>query len=220
MKGLLLKDFYMMVKYCKTYLFFVIIFLVLTITDRSNSVSSNSLFFVFYPCILVGLIPVTLLSYDERSKWNEYSGTLPYSKAQMVSAKYLIGMIIFGVLFVLSGIAQAVKMSINGTFSFGDYLVLMEMILIISCVTSSFMLPVIFKLGTEKGRITYLAMIVLICVGCFVAADYLNPLKLHFQITKSLPLEGILLLICIASIALYALSWYLSIVFYKKREEG
>ena len=219
MKGLLLKDFYMMVKYCKAYLFFIILFVALTITDRSNGVSSNSLFFVFYPCILVGLIPVTLLSYDERSNWNEYSGTLPYSKAQLVSAKYLIGMIVFGALFVLSGIAQAVKMSINGTFAFDDYLVLMEMILIISCVTSSFMLPVIFKMGTEKGRITYLAMIVLICVGCFVAADCLNSLKLHFQIMKSLPLEGILLIICIASIALYALSWYLSIVIYEKREE-
>ena len=47
-------------------------------------------------CLLCGMIPVNLLAYDERSRWLEYSGTLPYTKAQIVSGKYLVGIIVQG----------------------------------------------------------------------------------------------------------------------------
>jgi hypothetical protein len=35
------------------------------------------------------MLPVTLLSYDEKEKWHIYSGTFPYSRAQIVSSKYV-----------------------------------------------------------------------------------------------------------------------------------
>ena len=84
MKGLLLKDWYMMKKYCRYYLFVSIGFIILSM------MSSGNMFFIFYPCLLAGMIPVNLLGYDERSRWTEYVGTLPYTKTQIVSAKYLI----------------------------------------------------------------------------------------------------------------------------------
>ena len=86
MKGLLLKDWYMTKKYCRYYLFLIIGFIILSM------MSSGNMFFVFYPCVLCGMIPVNLLGYDERSRFTEYAGTLPYTKTQIVSAKYLIGL--------------------------------------------------------------------------------------------------------------------------------
>ena len=86
MKGLLLKDWYMMKKYCRYYLFVSIGFIILSM------ISSGNMFFVSYPCLLCGMIPVNLLGYDERSRWTEYVGTFPYTKTQIVSAKYLIGL--------------------------------------------------------------------------------------------------------------------------------
>ena len=59
MRALLLKDWYMARKYCDSYLFIVLVFLVLSF------VSDNVIFYT-YPCMMTGLLPYTLYSYDER----------------------------------------------------------------------------------------------------------------------------------------------------------
>lgn len=207
MKGLLLKDFYMTLKYCRAYLLIVAVFILVSFAGDDN------LFFVFYPCLLTGMIPVTLLAYDERSKWNEYCGTLPYSKAQIVSAKYLMGLFTQIFVLTLSAIAQAVKMNLTGTFVLSSYLVMMTILFIMSCVASSISLPFMFKLGVEKGRIAYFVMIGFVCAGSVAASSIFRT-----SLQTTISFSGILPLICITAVAIYALSWYLSIVFYKKRE--
>ena len=87
MKGLLLKDWYMMKKYCRMYIFIAAVFIAVSLVNNGN------MFFVFYPCLLCGMIPVNLLGYDERSRWMQYSGTMPYTKTQIVSGKYLVGLL-------------------------------------------------------------------------------------------------------------------------------
>ena len=42
---------------------------------------------IWLTCWLSAMIPAVLLIYDERSKWNSYCGTLPYSKSQIVSGR-------------------------------------------------------------------------------------------------------------------------------------
>ena len=113
MKGLLLKDWYMMKQYCRTYPVIAVAFMALSLVDSDN------LFFVFYPCLLCGMIPVTLLGYDERSGWVQYSGTMPYTKTQIVSEKYLISLFAQLTMLVATGIAQAVKMTLTGGFILG-----------------------------------------------------------------------------------------------------
>lgn len=110
MKGLLLKDWYMMKKYCKAYIAIIVVFIAVFL------VSNDNLFFVFYPCMICGMIPVNLLGYDERSHWVQYSGTMPYTKAQLVSGKYLIGLLAQLTILVVTGVVQAAKMIIAGDF--------------------------------------------------------------------------------------------------------
>ena len=107
MKGLLLKDWYMMRKYCRIYLVICLGFLFLSLMDSEN------MFFVFYPCLLTGIVPVNLLAYDERSRWLQYSGTLPYTRAQIVSGKYLIGLLIQAAVLSATGIVQSIRMAVN-----------------------------------------------------------------------------------------------------------
>ena len=96
MKGLLLKDLYMAAKYCRSILLVIVVFLSISFLGEDN------LIFGFYPCLFCGMIPASLLSYDERSKWNVYCGTLPYTRAQFVSVKYLFGLCAGAVVFILS----------------------------------------------------------------------------------------------------------------------
>ena len=209
MKGLLLKDFYMMAKYCRTYLLIGIVFIAVSFAGQD----SQNMFFVFYPCLLCGMIPVNLLAYDERSRWLEYSGTLPYTKAQLVSAKYLLGMIVQGAMLLAVGIAQLVRMELAGSFRLGEYALMMASIFAMATITSSISLPFMFRWGVEKGRVAYYCMIGFVCAGGYLGSVFFTQ---GSRLTVSSgPLLAVLLLLGAAA---YAASWLASIAMFRKRE--
>jgi len=203
MKGLLLKDWYMIKKYCRAY------FLVAAVFTAVALVNDTNMFFAFYPCLLCGMLPATLLAYDERSRWTEYSGTLPCTKAQLVSAKYLIGLLAQLSMLTLTGIAQGIRMHLQGRFSAGSFIVLLLLILSVSTLTASFYLPFVFRLGVEKGRTAYYVMVVSVCVAGSAGSSLLGG-----QLQPSL----LLVELAFAGVCIYALSWFLSIRLYEKRE--
>ena len=207
MKGLLLKDWYMMRKYCRSYLLIAAVFIAVSLYSNDN------LFFIFYPCLLCGMIPVNLLGYDERSRWMQYSGTLPYTKTQIVSAKYLIGLLAQVTILIVTGISQGVKMTVAGNFVFGEFVVLMLLMLIVATLTSSISLPFIFKLGVEKGRTAYFIMIGFVCGASILASSFFRG-----QLVAEIEPNAILAALAVAGIGVYALSWYLSVVFFKGRD--
>ena len=207
MKGLLLKDWYMVKKYCRAYLLIAIVFIAISFFSNDN------MFFVFYPCLLCGMIPVNLLAYDERSHWMQYSGTLPYTKTQIVSGKYLIGLLAQLTVLAATGIAHGVKMYAAGNFVLGDFAVLMLLMLIVSTLSSSICLPFVFKLGVEKGRTAYYVMVGFVCGASVLASSILRG-----QLMGEIQPDLILSLLAIVGISVYILSWYLSVVFFKKRE--
>ena len=205
MQGLLLKDWYMIKKYCRAYLLLAVIFTVVSFFGEDN------LFLVFYPCLLCGVIPVNLIAYDENSRWAQYSEALPYTRAQIVSSKYLIGIFIQLAVMILTVIAQSVRMNMAGNFSMSELLMIALTMLSIAGLSSAICLPFIFKMGVEKGRTAYYVMVGIVCAGA-VSASMLFGEQAEAQI--NLPIA----IIAVISVAIYALSWYLSIQFYKKRE--
>ena len=78
MKGLLKKDAYLLFKIGKPFFLICIVFLAVLFYSGSNI--SLSLF----PCLIAGIFPVTLISYEERDKWQSYSALLPVSRAKLV----------------------------------------------------------------------------------------------------------------------------------------
>ena len=208
MKGLLLKDLYMAARYCRMPILLAAVFLVVSYFSDTN------LFFLFYPCLVCGMIPITLLGYDENSKWLQYSRTMPYTCAQIVSAKYLIGLFAQLLMLLLTAIVQAVRMIKSGSFVLGEYLVLLMTLAVLSLVSSSISLPFMFKLGVQKGRLAYFVM-----VGLATAASVAASSIMGERLPEVAPVAGMVLpVFCLVGIGVYALSWYLSIVFFKKRE--
>ena len=143
----------------------------------------------------------------------QYSGTMPYTKVQIVSGKYLIGLLAQLTILLVMGVAQAVKMMIADDFVLGEFAVLMLLMLIVSTLTSSIPLPFVFKLGVEKGRTAYYVMIGFIC-GASVLASSLFRGQLGIEIKPNL----VLAILAVVGIGIYIFSWYMSIIFYKKRE--
>jgi len=206
-KGLLLKDWYMMKKYCRSYLVITVVFLAVSL------VSSDNLFFVFYPCLLCGMIPVNLLGYDERSRWMQYSAALPYTRKQIVSAKYLLGLFAQLAVLGVTGTVQGIRMAAADAFVFGEFIVLILLLLTVAAITSSISLPFIFKLGVEKGRTAYYVMVGFVCGASVLAGSYFSG-----QFTAEIQPNAFLAILALCGIGLYVLSWYLSVRFFQKRE--
>lgn len=195
MRGLLLKDWYLMKKHCKLYLLSVAMFL-------TASLFSENMFFAIYPCMVSVLLPVSLYSFDERSGWNVYSRTMPYRPADIVSAKFLIGLfcqLFVSVLFVL---LQGGKLVYTHSFSAPAVVNYLAFLAIGFCCASLY-LPLVFKLGVEKSRMAYMALIVIMCVAGVVAEPFA---------------QATLLIALPVALLIYIGSWRLSILFYTNRE--
>ena len=207
MRGLLLKDFYLIRKYCKGYAAVVILFLVVAFISPENPL------FFFYPCVFSALISVTLIAYDEREKWTTYAGTLPVTKAQIVSSKYCISLISGGVVMALVAVGQAVSRIRNGSMG-ADYGIYLSIMICIIFLIPAFILPFVFRLGAEKGRIAYVAVLVAaaVCVGAFMGTrdiPLVSGLSVNTAWAVILPL---------ASAAVYVISWLLTVRIYEKKE--
>lgn len=207
MKGLLLKDFYMLKKYCKTYLLLIGVFLIASFYDSDNW------FCYLYPCIFSGTISITLLGYDERSKWNEYCSVLPYTKTQIVSAKYLMGIFIQVIVVLLFGLSITLKMCISGLFNIKALLFVTSVMICAFLCSAAFCLPFMFKFGVEKGRLAYFFMIGACCAIASALAISQGGVPSFGENGTNTSFVFLIL-----SVVLYALSWYLSVRFYKKRE--
>lgn len=207
MSGLLLKEFYMAWKYCRLHLVITVLFLGLAMFS-----SSDNLFLLVYPCALASFIPVTLQSYDTQSRWNVYFETLPTSRAQYVSAKYLIGLILGEFLLALTGLSQLLAMKLSGEGSLYQLLSLLSSLQFLAIAPPALCLPLIFNWGVEKGRILFLVMIGIVFGGSAALA-------LGVEDWGSFSLPGNLSVwLLLGAVVLYALSWVLSIRLYRTRE--
>ena len=204
MKGLLLKEFYMTVKYYKMSLLIDMVFIAVSFFSNEN------LAFLIFPVIISGVLPVTLLAYDEKFKWTHYSGALPYSAAQLVSAKYLFGLIvqaatsllIFAAIMVRGNFVEGADISLYSAAQ------MVGGMFIISLVMPALCLPFCYKFGTEKGRIVY--FIVMFGLSALAwktmgGVENLAEIKNLFLILGTI-------------VVIYALSWIVSIAVYGRRK--
>jgi len=202
MKGLLLKDFYQLWKYCRMFLLCIAVFLAMIF------VSGENLFFSLYPALLCGILPVTLFSYDERSGWKQFSAALPCSRAQIVSGKYLLGVILETASIVLCLAATAARPGASG----GEVPAMAGLLWCVGFFSPSILLPVVFALGAEKGRVVYLVILALIA-GSMAALMRASSLGAVASLSPA-----ILGWAALGVTALYAASWLLSIRIYQKKE--
>lgn len=205
MKGLLLKDFYMIAGYCRPFMLVMVVFLAVSCFGNEN------FFFISYPAVIAGLIPVTLISYDEREKWNIYALTLPCSRGMLVSEKYLMGLLCELAVLAASAVAQIIRTIVSGGSLSEDNFFLLPVLFFVGLIGPALSLPFIFKFGAEKGRIAFYIIIGISCaIGAFFAGK-------QFEFTSSLSSLWLLALIAAASVMLYALSWGISILLCKRR---
>ena len=174
MKGLIVKDLLLIKENWKQLLIFVMIFIVIGL--EGNQILT------FVPVFLSLMVLLSTFSYDDYNKWNSYAVTLPNGRKNIVRAKYVASICLsaFAILFTY------LLITISGMMN--HHLNLEETaVTLLGCwsaviLLQSFMYPLIFKVGLEKGRIFLFAF--------FIGISAL--LGLVFQNIKiSLPVEVI-----------------------------
>lgn len=201
MKGLLLKDFYMSVKYCRAFMLIIVVFIAISFFGDENT------FFLSFPALIAGMIPVTLIAYEERCKWTVYSQTLPITRAQTVSSKYIVSLISIVAVIILATIVQAIRAANLGQFDIEGFAALMFALFAISLIVPGILLPLIFKFGSEKGRIAYYIIIGIVCAATvFLRSETFSMIRMPSY------------LFIVIGAAVFILSWFISIKVYEKRE--
>ena len=202
MKGLLLKDTYMTVRLCRMFLLLDVVFLGVWMFGNGD------LFFLTYPCLLTTMVPMTLISYDEREKWDVFAATLPYSRAQIVSCKYLIGLCLSVLILAVAAVGQIFRRTPGGT---AEFLTMLPVLLSACLLAPAVLYPFVFRFGAEKGRVVYYVVIAVVCGGSVVLQNTEVVSRLGGFTLGSIP-------VILIAAAIYAGSWLLSIRLYAKRE--
>lgn len=202
MKGLFLKDFYVAKKNLRTFLIMILVF-----TLGSLVAGSSGGFFLCYGIVIMPGITLSLISYDERYHWDSYAGAMPLSREQMVTEKYLLhlGMVLvwLPVLLLLQHFQQVPAFG-------GSPLALLVAGLNMGLLLPGILLPIIFALGTEKGRAGYY---VVLFGGMILAAVSDNLVSAEGLVPDA---AGSVLLALLPAAA-YGLSWRVAIRLYEKR---
>ena len=201
MKALIIKDTYVIWRQMKYFLILILIFSALPS-------GFNNAFAVIY----TSMLPYTALAYDERSKWDQLAAMMPYSTRDAVLSKYVFGWLCIGGAAVLSGLLQmALSLVVDRVFLPG---VMVLSVLGAVCILA-ISLPLMFRMGVEKGRLAMFLVIFLVCGAAGAIASITesasNGAPFAFQ-------GSILVVLLIAALVLTAVSVPLSMRFYTKRQ--
>lgn len=213
MKGLLLKDAYQAWYYAKTVIVVTVVMMGVGVISMMNGAN----FFIVYAGFLLGIMPMTLLAYDQTSKFNEYSAALPATKEQLVGCKYIVGLC--GLVLAEAFAAAALGVASLHWTAVDHALVVSTLVQVgmTTLLSSTILLPLTYRFGYEKARYVYY-----LCIGVLACLMGIAVSSGGILLNSILPAHGSLLVLVVvlaAALALYALSWRLSVAWYGKAEQ-
>lgn len=199
MKGLLMKDLYMVTNFKKQY---GLIFLFMggwCVFIRSFS------FFAMYAILLGGMMTFSIMSMDEAVHFERYALTMPISVKTLIKEKYAMTCICVAIGTLLAVLIECIAMLTPWHEGASEWvsLAVMSTIFLLGYTIS---LPIIFKYGVEKARYIYMAvmggMAVVVVGVVHFAKD--TPVMLYEatpSVLSSLLLAGILLAVDAVTVA-------------------
>ena len=213
MKGLLIKDFYTSLAYFKLYL---ICLALMTVCG----IGSGNLFMLFFFKILFISLPSNIIAFEDKEKWTVFAHSLPLKRSVFVSEKFLLTLILFGLTCIYDVVVALIYGLIHSDMSiFGQCAASVPItVLLTSILSLGYIL--IFKYGSEKGRMVYMLFGGIIGAVCAVFASLsVNDTAVDF-LTRNVSIPLVAAGICAVSAALFAFAWGMSVRVYRKREVG
>lgn len=205
MKGLILKDFLNFKnQQGKAFLVLIAFYFLLALQMHSSS------FFAALWVMLGATLPISSIAYDEKAKWEKYALTMPISRKELVTSKYVLSF-----LFIIAGniMSMPVIYLIDGSFGTENLLVFLILVAI-GLIFNSIMLPVVFKFGSENSRIImFLVVAIPVLIGCILQKMNVNVVSFLDTHEKIIGITG-----GVAAVVICLISYFLSVWIMERKE--
>lgn len=146
-RGLLLKDIFELWAQCRVQLVLTGVYLLLPLFIRGIGL------FASVGMMLLAMMPVYALGYDERCRWERYALAMPVRKSDLFWSRFLLGMIAIAIGTVI----QVLVALLAGRSDLLSPLAITAPAAIVYLLIT---LPLMMKLGVEKGRFLLLILTV------------------------------------------------------------
>ena len=208
MKGLLLKDLLNLRKYGRTILLLSAFYLLFGLMSDSFSMLTGMI------ALLFSMVSITSFSYDDLAKWNTYALAMPVSRRNVVAGKYTLGALFSLVGVLVSFLSIVVLSLIKGSVITTDDLISCYLMLSITVLFNTLLLPLIFKFGVEKSRLFIMAIFAVPTAAFLVISNTGVSLPSLPESTAEL----LLYLTLPFSLALFYASFHISCAIFRKKE--
>lgn len=144
-RGLLLKDIFELLAQCRVQLVLTGVYLLLPLFIRGIEL------FASVGMMLLAMMPVYALGYDERCRWERYALAMPVRKSDLFWSRFLLGVIAVA-------LGAAVQVLVALLAGRGDLLSSLAVTAPAAILYLLIVLPLMMKLGVEKGRFLLLLL--------------------------------------------------------------
>lgn len=144
-RGLLLKDIFELWAQYRVQLVLTGVYLLLPLFIKGSGL------FASVGMMLLAMMPVYALGYDERCRWERYALAMPVRKSDLFWSRFLLGV----VAIALGAAVQALAALLTGR---GELLSSLAVTAPSAVVYLLITLPLMMKLGVEKGRFLLLLL--------------------------------------------------------------
>ena len=144
-RGLLLKDIFELSAQCRVQLVLTGVYLLLPLFIRGIAL------FASVGMMLLAMMPVYALGYDERCRWERYALAMPVRKSDLFWSRFLLGVIAVA-------LGAAVQVLVALLAGRGDLLSSLAITAPAAILYLLIVLPLMMKLGVEKGRFLLLLL--------------------------------------------------------------
>lgn len=212
MKGLLTKDFLTIRKkygITRMVMDIAIIVVLMFVLEDSAAIYIS---FLLIP-IEVMSMAISLTTCDEQWKWGKYAISLPISKTQIVSSRY-----IFTAIMALCGFAVALAVNTISYFCFpqyayGFYLFIAITSFAVTLLFLSFILPSNYSLGVNAGfAVMFILIIVLVVLGVWskMTGDAIMGFVVdNFEVSLGIAFVSV--------VVIWVLSYFFSVSVFKRK---
>lgn len=213
MIALLKKDIFVMDKQMRLLVVLAFVFLLLPGTNGLGGA---------YAVMISVMIPMSTISYDERCKWDRYAAMLPWTPRQIVGSKYILH---YGAMAMSMGLI-VVGTYIRSLYSeepviWEDVWHMLAMYVVILAVLTVVIYPLLYRFGTERGRLILVAILMVIFLvgmgATFLVVENFDTIKGRLEVIPApvLVMAGAVLLA-----GANVLSYHLSVKLYLRRRDG
>lgn len=199
MKAIFIKDCLNIKAQGKSILLVLLVWFVLSYFNGSG------LFFSSLSVMYAMMLPITSMSIDEKSHFERYAMTMPVTRTSMALSKYVFGVFCSLILAVL-GFAASLIIGDEPA----EALLSCAACFCVGLVFMSVLLPLIYKLGVEKARLSMMAIFVVFLI---IFAYVLERMGVELD-----NITDALMVLPLVTLAVMAVSMCISVGIYRRKE--